>query len=110
MQVYSNPEEVKVATVGYSGIARVHLNQIKAAGMTPAAVVDLKEEQRKTAEEEFPGIATFADLSQMLQDCETDMSSLSRLIIPTLAAKHLWPRARVPPVSGRRFMTMSQAP
>ncbi len=51
-KTYSSPAAIKVAVVGYGGafnMGRQHLNEMKAAGMTPAAVVELDPKRLEVA-------------------------------------------------------------
>ncbi|NQU45096.1 Gfo/Idh/MocA family oxidoreductase [bacterium] len=70
MARYKKPEEIRVGVLGYGGafnMGRNHLRECQRAGMTPVAVADLDPERLKVAEEEFPGIATFTSLKDMLK-------------------------------------------
>ncbi len=61
--------DIKIATVGYGGafnMGRMHLEYAAEAGMTPTAVVELAPDRRQAAEEDFPGIATFGSVAELI--------------------------------------------
>jgi len=57
-------------------MGRVHLTQMQAAGMTPAAVAEIDEERLKVALEDFPGIQTFSSVEQMLSEAAPDLVTI----------------------------------
>lgn len=66
---FRKPEDIKVAVVGYGGIynmGRLHLLDVQKAGMTPTAVVELDAERLALGPKDFPGIATFSTIDEML--------------------------------------------
>lgn len=68
-KTYSTPAELTVGVVGYGGafnIGRQHLNEMKAAGMTPLAVVELDPARLEVARADFPGIETYATVAELL--------------------------------------------
>lgn len=69
----------KVAVVGYGGafnMGRQHLKEMAAAGMIPAAVVELDKERLKVAKTDFPGIKTFTRLASMLAKTDVDLVTI----------------------------------
>ncbi len=69
LKTYSNPAAIQVAVVGYGGafnMGRQHLNEMKAAGMTPIAVVELDPKRLEVARTDFPGIETYATVDELL--------------------------------------------
>lgn len=76
MKKFKSPSDIKVGVIGYGGafnMGRQHLNEMKRAGMTPFAVCEINEERRKVAEQEFPGIETYASLDQMLKRSDVNL-------------------------------------
>ena len=73
---FKKPADINVGVIGYGGaynMGRHHLNEMKRAGMTPLAVCELDAERRAVAEQDFPGIATYASLDAMLKDAPVDV-------------------------------------
>jgi predicted dehydrogenase len=65
----STPAEIKTGVVGYGGafnMGRQHLREMQAAGMTPLAVAELDPARLAAARDDFPGIETYASVSEML--------------------------------------------
>ena len=70
---------IKVAVVGYGpsfNMGRQHLTQMRDAGMNPVAVCDIDTARLKAAEEEFPGIATFSTVDDLLQNGDADLITI----------------------------------
>ena len=66
---YSSPSAITVGVVGYGGafnMGRQHLNEMKAAGMSPLAVVEIDPKRLEVARADFPGIETYATVDEML--------------------------------------------
>ncbi len=79
MPAFNRAKDIKAAVVGYGGaynMGRKHLTEMKQAGMTPAAVVELDPERLKVAQDDFPGIETYASLGQMLRKSDADLITL----------------------------------
>jgi len=79
MKRFSRPADIKVGVVGYGGafnMGKAHLNQMKAAGMTPVAVAEIDPKRLEQAKQDFPGIATFPDLGRMLKECDVNLITL----------------------------------
>ncbi len=76
IKAYKTPADVKVAVIGYGGafnMGKGHLEQCKAAGMTPVAVCDRDEARLKVAQVEWPGIQTFTDLDELLKKSDAEV-------------------------------------
>jgi scyllo-inositol 2-dehydrogenase (NADP+) len=76
MKKFKKASEVKVGVVGYGGqfnMGKGHLNEMKAAGMTPTAVCEIDEERLDVAETEFPGIETYTSLTAMLKQSDVNL-------------------------------------
>jgi scyllo-inositol 2-dehydrogenase (NADP+) len=76
MPSYSKASEIKVGVVGYGGafnMGRSHLNQMKAAGMTPIAVTEVDPQRLEAAKTDFPGIETYKSVSEMLKKSPVDL-------------------------------------
>jgi scyllo-inositol 2-dehydrogenase (NADP+) len=77
MRRFSKASEIKVGVVGYGGhMGRVHLNQMKAAGMTPGAVTEPDPKRLAIAQSEFPGIETYRSVADMLRKSSVDLVAL----------------------------------
>lgn len=69
----------RCGVVGYGGafnMGRAHLSSMQKAGMAPAAVCDLDPGRREAARQDFPGIATYARLGQMLRHADLDLVAI----------------------------------
>jgi predicted dehydrogenase len=76
MRTYASPAAIRVAVVGYGGafnMGRQHLQEMKAAGMTPAAVAEIDPARLDVARTDFPGIATYATVDELLADASVDL-------------------------------------
>jgi len=91
---------IKVGVVGYGGafnMGRAHLEGMKAAGMVPTAVAEPNTDRRAVAEKDFPNIATFTSLDELLKKGDVDLLTLitphdthARLALQCLrAGKHV---------------------
>ena len=68
-KAFKDAAEIKVGVVGYGGafnMGKAHLEQMKAAGMTPLAVCEIDAARLKIAATDFPGIETYSSLGAML--------------------------------------------
>ena len=73
---FSKPGDIKVGVIGYGGafnMGKAHLTAMKAAGMKPFAVCDVDASRLEVAEEDFPGIETYTDLSTMLKQSDVNL-------------------------------------
>lgn len=73
---FKKAKDIKVGVIGYGGafnMGRRHLSDMQAAGMTPVCVAEVDAERRKVAEEEFPGIDTYATVTQMLKQSDVNL-------------------------------------
>ncbi|RYG67782.1 Gfo/Idh/MocA family oxidoreductase [bacterium] len=76
MKNYTSPDQITVGVVGYGGafnMGRQHLQQMKAAGMTPIAVSEVDPSRLAVASEDFPGIETYATVDEMLEKSGVDL-------------------------------------
>lgn len=76
MKKYKTPGDIKVGVIGYGGaynMGRQHLAQMKKAGMRPWAVCEVDPARLAVAEQEFPGIETYASLDAMLKQSDVDL-------------------------------------
>lgn len=68
---------IKVGTIGYGGafnMGRQHLKELLShPGFVASAVCDLDPERLKVAQTDFPGIATFTDVGQMLDRSDVEL-------------------------------------
>ena len=75
----ADPSEIRVGVIGYGGafnMGRKHLEEMKKAGMTPTAVVEIDPERRRAAQDEFPGIETYPDTEAMLEGSDVDLAAI----------------------------------
>jgi hypothetical protein len=76
---WKNPAEIRVGVIGYGGafnMGKAHLQDMRAAGMTPAAVVEIDPVRLAAAAADFPGIATYASVAQMLKASGVDLVTI----------------------------------
>ena len=69
----------RCGVIGYGGafnMGRAHLASMEKAGMAAAAVCDLDPERRKAADQDFPGIATYARPGAMLRHSDLDLVAI----------------------------------
>lgn len=79
MRRFKKASDVKVGVVGYGAafnMGRSHLNNMKHAGMTPVAVVEIDPARRKVAEQELPGIETYASVATMLKKSDVNLVAI----------------------------------
>ena len=68
--------DIRVGVIGYGGaynMGRHHLNEMKAAGMTPVAVCDTDGERLALAQHDFDGIETYRSAGRMLAKSDVDL-------------------------------------
>lgn len=76
MKTYSSAKQIQVGVVGYGGafnMGKAHLQQMKAAGMTPVAVVEVDPARLAVATTDFPGIETYSSVTEMLKKSEVNL-------------------------------------
>lgn len=79
MSKFKKAVDIKVGVVGYGGafnMGRAHLNEMKKAGMTPVAVVEIDPKRLKVATQDFPGIETYGSLDAMLKKSSVNLVTL----------------------------------
>jgi len=96
MKRYKSAGEIKVGVVGYGGafnMGKAHLNEMKRAGMVPAAVAEIDPARLEVAVTDFPGIGTFKSLPDMLKKSDVDLVTIitphnthAKLALAALAA------------------------
>ena len=90
MKRFKKASDIKVGVIGYSGafcMGRVHLEDMKAAGMTPTAVCEINEKLLKVAGKEWSGIETYTSIARMLKTSDVDL--LAVITPHNLHAKHV---------------------
>jgi predicted dehydrogenase len=81
MKKFGKAGDIRVGVVGYGGafnMGRAHLNEMKQAGMTPAAVCEVDKSRLEVATRDFPGIETYTSVGEMLK-----RSSVNLVVIIT---------------------------
>jgi NADH/NAD ratio-sensing transcriptional regulator Rex len=76
MKKVSKAAEVKVGVVGYGGafnMGKAHLAEMKRAGMTPVAVVEIDPKRLEVARQDFPGIETYSSVAAMLKRSDVNL-------------------------------------
>ena len=76
---YKKAKDIKVGVIGYGGafnMGKQHLQQMKAAGMTPVAVAEIDKSRLKVAESDFPGIETYDSTAKMLKKSDVDLITI----------------------------------
>lgn len=76
MPRYPQPSAITVGVVGYGGafnMGKAHLDQMKQAGMTPLAVVELDPARLEVATKDFPGIETYSTVEAMLKKSKVQL-------------------------------------
>ncbi|MCG3149437.1 MAG: scyllo-inositol 2-dehydrogenase (NADP(+)) IolW [Verrucomicrobiae bacterium] len=79
MKRFSNASDIKVGVVGYGGafnMGKAHLNEMKRAGMTPVAVAEIDAARLAVAQTDFPGIETYATLTEMLKKSDVNLLAI----------------------------------
>ena len=100
MKPFSKPSDIKVGVIGYGpsfDMGRIHLNDMKHAGMVPTAVADIDPKRLEVARKDFPGIATYSSAAEMLRKSDvhllaviTPHNSHARLALQCLnAGRHV---------------------
>ncbi len=70
---------IKVGVIGYGGafnMGKVHLDEMRQAGMIPTAVCELDPERLKVADRDFPGIETYPTATAMLKRSAVDLLAI----------------------------------
>ena len=79
MKRFKKAKDIKVGVIGYGGafdMGKVHLADMKRAGMTPTAVVEMDPARRKAAQADSPGIEAYSSVSAMLARSDVDLVTL----------------------------------
>ena len=72
-------KQIHGAVIGYGGafnMGRNHLNGMREAGITPAAVCDIDLPRLEVASADFPGIRVYPDAAALLRDDAVDLITL----------------------------------
>lgn len=100
MAKFKKASDIKVGVVGYGGafnMGKHHFNEMVKAGMTVSAVAEVDPKRLEAAKADFPGIATFASLGEMLKKGDVNLITIitphnthAKLAIAALnAGKHV---------------------
>jgi scyllo-inositol 2-dehydrogenase (NADP+) len=76
---YGKTADVRVGVIGYGGafnMGRGHLQEMRAAGMTPVAVAEVDAARLITAQADFPGIETYPSVGAMLKKSDVDLVTI----------------------------------
>jgi scyllo-inositol 2-dehydrogenase (NADP+) len=79
MPHFTKASDIKVGVVGYGGafsMGRIHLDQMKAAGMTPTAITEVDSGRLKAAGVDYPGIETYSTVEAMLKKSKVGLVTL----------------------------------
>lgn len=79
MKFYKSPQEITVGVIGYGGafnMGKVHLDEMKKAGMIPVAVTELDPMRREAAQIDFPGIQTYESVDDMLASSPVELVTI----------------------------------
>ena len=67
---FKKASDIRVGVIGYGGafnMGKRHLEDMRKAGMTPAAVAEVDPERVKVAQRDFPGIEGYDSVAKMLK-------------------------------------------
>ena len=90
MKKFKKASDIKVGVIGYSGafsMGKVHLDDMKAAGMTPVAVCDVDKACLEIAKADWPDVETYTSITQMLK--KSDVNLIVVITPHNLHAKHV---------------------
>ncbi len=76
MQRFKRTSDIRAAVIGYGPtceIGRVHLQDMRAAGMTLTAVADRDPARLAVARNDFPGIETYASAAELLKRSKVNL-------------------------------------
>jgi len=76
MKTFKKASGIKVGVVGYGGafsMGTQHLEEMKKAGMTPWAICEIDPKRLAIAQQDYPGLETYARLDTMLEQSEVDL-------------------------------------
>jgi scyllo-inositol 2-dehydrogenase (NADP+) len=72
-------KRIRVGVIGYGGafgMGKIHLTDMRAAGMIPTAVAELDAARLAAARKDFPGIETYASVREMLSKSAVDLVTI----------------------------------
>jgi predicted dehydrogenase len=79
MPQFKKANEIKAGVIGYGGtcnMGEIHLQEMQKAGISPVAVSDLEEARLEIARKDFPGIETYTDFTEMLNQSEVNLIAI----------------------------------
>lgn len=79
MAHFQKASDIRVGVIGYGAafnMGACHLKEMKQAGMVPTSVTDIDSSRLKVAAKDFPGIETYASVSEMLRKSRTDVLAI----------------------------------
>jgi scyllo-inositol 2-dehydrogenase (NADP+) len=79
MKRYKKAQDITVGVIGYGGafnMGRHHLLEMQKAGMTPKAVSEIDTTRLAAAQQEFPGIETYASVEAMVKQSSVDLVTI----------------------------------
>jgi len=79
MKKFRSKAQIKVGVIGYGGafnMGRQHLQEMQKAGMTPVAVAEIDTSRLAVADQDFPGIQTYAKVDEMLKKSDVNLITL----------------------------------
>jgi len=79
MKQFKQAGDIKVGVIGYGGafnMGKVHLDEMRRAGMTPTAVAEIDAARLKVAETDFPGIETYGSVAAMLKQSAVNLLAI----------------------------------
>jgi len=79
MPLFAKAQDISVAVVGYGGafnMGKSHLEQMRDAGMTPKAVVELDPARLEVAKKDFPGIETYATVEDLVRVSKVNLVTI----------------------------------
>ena len=79
MAQFKKAEDIKVGVIGYGGAFNMgcaHLNEMKKAGMIPAAVAEIDAKRLEVATKDFPGIETYTSVAEMLRKSDVNLLAI----------------------------------
>jgi len=71
--------KIRVGVIGYGGafgMGKIHLTDMRAAGMLPTAVAELDPSRLAAARRDFPGIETWTSVKAMLKSSAVDLVAI----------------------------------
>jgi predicted dehydrogenase len=76
MKRYARESDITVGVIGYGGafnMGKAHLEGMRAAGMTPTAVVEIDPSRLEVAAKDYPGIECYDSVAAMLRKSKVNL-------------------------------------